>query len=91
MKQSKNDQQPYRFFIDGKPFESEQRMITGAQLREIAHIEPKFRIFLEKHREENEKNSHAPDREIHNSYSIDLAESREEKFYTLQHPTMDIY
>ena len=81
----------YQFFIDGKPYSSNQKLITGAQLRKIAQIAPHFRIFLEKHREENEKFSHAPDREIHNTYSIDLSEPGEEKFYTLPHPSMDIY
>ncbi len=83
--------QIYRFFIDGKPYESHQQLITGAQLREMAHIGPEFRIFLEIHREENEKNGHPTDREIHNTYSINLAEPGEEKFYTLRQPTMDIY
>ena len=80
----------YGIFIDGKPYESGQRRITGAQLREMAHIERQFRIFFEKHREENEKNGHAPEREIHNAYSVDLAEPGEEKFYTLRGPSMDI-
>jgi hypothetical protein len=56
----------------------------------MAHIEREYRIFFEKHREENEKNAHAPDLEVHDTYSIDLAEPGEEKFYTLRSPTMDI-
>ncbi len=42
------------------------------------------------HREENERGSHPPDREIAETYSVDLAEPGEEKFYTLHCPTMDI-
>jgi hypothetical protein len=88
--QAKGNEQVYGVFIDDNPYKSNQRRIMGAQLRELAHIEPQFRIFLEMHREENEKNCHAPDREIHNAYSIDLAEPGEEKFYTLLRPSMDI-
>jgi hypothetical protein len=36
----------YRMFIDDKPYESSQRYLTGAQLREMAHIERQYRIFL---------------------------------------------
>jgi hypothetical protein len=80
----------YRMFIDDKPYESSQRYLTGAQLREMAHIERQYRIFFEKHREENEKGGHPPEREIHNANSVDLAEPGEEKFYTLRRPLMDI-
>ncbi len=83
-------EKPYQFFIDGKEYESAQRYITGAQVRQMANIEPEYRIFLEKHREENERGSHPPDREIAETYSVDLAEPGEEKFYTLHCPTMDI-
>ena len=91
MTQQSRNKETYHFFVDGKPYESKEKLITGAQLREVAQIGPKLRIFLEKHREENVKNAHAPDREIHNTYSIDLSAQGEEKFYTLPHPTMDIY
>ena len=80
----------YRFFIDGKAYESGQRFITGAQLRQLGIVEPEYRIFLEKHREENERGNHPPDREIDETYSVDLDEPGEEKFYTLHRPTMDI-
>lgn len=56
----------------------------------MGHIEPQYRIFLEKHREENERSRHSPDREIHSAYAVDLAEPGEEKFYTLSRPSMDI-
>ena len=80
----------YRFLIDGKEFESGQRHITGAELRQLGKIEAEYRIFLEKHREENERRHHPPDREIDETYSVDLDEPGEEKFYTLHRPSMDI-
>ena len=79
----------YQFFIDGKSYESAQRYITGAQVRQMANIEPEYRIFLERHREDNERRSHPPDREIAEMYSVDLGKPGEEKFYTLHRPTMD--
>jgi hypothetical protein len=80
----------YRFFIDGKEHESSRRYITGAELRRMANIAPEYRLFLEKHREENERRHHPPDREIRDTSSVDLGEPGEEKFYTLHAPTMDI-
>src|SRR5262249_34291880 len=80
----------YELFIDNKPYESRERMITGAQLREMAQIEPEYRIFFEKHREHNEANGHTPDREIGDKSAVDLAEPGDEKFYTLHVPSMDI-
>ena len=88
--QSIASQKTYRFVLDGKHFESAQRYITGSQLRAMAGIAPEFRIFLEKHREENIQRSHPPDREIGDAYTVDLAEPGEEVFYTLHQPTMDI-
>jgi hypothetical protein len=80
----------YRFFIDGREHESVRRYITGAELRQMASIAPEYRLFLEKHREENARRRHPPDREINETSSVDLAEPGEEKFYTLHSPTMDI-
>jgi hypothetical protein len=88
--QAEENRPVYRIFMDDRPYESSQRRITGAQLREMTHLERPVRIFFEKHREENEKGGHPPEREIHNANSVDLAEPGEEKFYTLRRPLMDI-
>lgn len=76
----------YRFTVDGKLYESKQRIITGADLRRIAGLDDKVRIFFGEHPDETKA-----DRQIHNTTAVNLAEPGEEKFYTLAPPTMDIY
>ena len=81
----------FRFSVDDKQYELSERSITGARIREIADIDKNLRIFLVKHRQENEASGHrTSDRAIHNSYTVDLANPGEEKFYTLLAPSMDI-
>jgi hypothetical protein len=76
----------YRFTVDGKPFDSTQRVITGSDLRRMAGLDNKVRIFFGDHRDETNA-----ERQIHNTTSVDLSEPGEERFYTLAGPTMDIY
>ena len=77
----------YQFFVDDKAFESPEQIITGLQLREIAHVDPKCNVFLDI----RQKRDHNPDLLIHNSASVNLVEPGTAKFYTLHRPTMDIY
>ena len=67
----------YKFFVDGKQFETDQQSITGQQLRMIAQIGPGIGIFLEEH------GHNQPDRPITDSSSINLGEPGIEKFYTV--------
>ena len=83
--QPAGDGKLYPFFVDDKPFDSPENIITGAQLREIAHVDPKYNVFLDI----RQRRDHNPDLLIHNSASVNLADSG--TFYTLHRPTMDIY
>ncbi len=83
--QSEKNQKVYRFSVDGKEYESTQQLITGAQLREIARVNPHLRIFAGDHK------NHKPDSIIHNTASVDLADPKLTNFYTLSAPTLDIY
>jgi Multiubiquitin len=67
----------YKFFVDGKQFETDQQNITGQQLRAIAQIAPGIAIFLEEH------GHNKPDRQITDTSSINLGEPGVEKFYTV--------
>lgn len=67
----------YKFFVDGKQFETDQQSITGQQLRTIAQIPPNVGIFLEEH------GHNQPDRQITDTTSIDLGKPGVEKFYTV--------
>ena len=77
----------FNFFVDDKPFESPEAIITGAQIRELAHVDPASNIFLDIRK----KRDHNPDLLIHNSSSVNLADSGTGRFYTLHRPTLDIY
>ena len=77
--------QVYRFFVDGKRFESNAQHITGEQLREIIGIRLPQRIFLGDH------GPGSPDHPITRNSTVDLAELREARFYTLAPPSYDIF
>ncbi len=85
--QSAGEVRGYKFFVDDQAFESPQPIITGAQIREIAHVDASSNVFLNIARRRN----HNPDLLIHNSTTVNLAEPGMEKFYTLHRPTLDIY
>ena len=85
--QPAGDGKLYPFFVDDKPFNSPEQIITGAQIREIAHVDSTSNIFLNI----RQKREHNPDLLIHNSASVNLADPAMATFYTLHRPTMDIY
>jgi hypothetical protein len=72
-----HEQKTFKFFVDGKQFESTNANITGADLRRIAQIPPTYGIFLEEHGHDK------PDRQITDGTSIDLGAPGNEKFYTV--------
>lgn len=67
--------QTYKFAVDGRPFESEQPILTGAQIKAKASVDPSFGLFLEGH-------GHHPDEQIGDGQKVDLREPGREKFYT---------
>ena len=83
--QPAGDGKRYRFFVDYKPFDSPEQIITGVRLREIAQVDSSYNVFLDI----RQRRDHNPDLLIHNSASVNLADSG--TFYTLHRPTMDIY
>jgi hypothetical protein len=82
---SANAEKVYRFFVDGKEYQSTNQLMTGAELRELAGIDSKLRIFLGDH------GRGTADRQILTHTSVNLAEPGEERFYTLPRPSLDIY
>ena len=67
--------QTYKFTVDGRNLESEQAILTGAQIKAKASVDPSFGLFLEGH-------GHKPDEQITDNQNIDLREPGREKFYT---------
>jgi hypothetical protein len=76
----------YAFFVDGKPYETTQQFITGEEIRKIAAVPSRLRLFLGER-----QNTDSVDRQVMRDDRVDLASPGEEKFYTLEPPTMDIY
>ncbi len=67
----------YTFFVDDKKFESPDKVISGAKIKEIAGVNPAFQLFLEAHGEDK------PDEAIANDQSVDLSLPGVEKFYAV--------
>ncbi len=70
-----SQEHPYHFSVDGKQFSSEVPVLTGAQIKARAQVDPSFGLFLEGH-------GNNPDRQIADGESVDLRAPGVEKFYT---------
>lgn len=66
----------FKFSVDGRQFETDQPLLTGAQAKALASIDPSFGLFLESH-------GNRPDRQIGDNEAIDLSEPGREQFYTV--------
>jgi len=75
----------YCFFVDGKQYETTRPIITGAEIRELAGVDPQLRIFG------GDGGESIADRQILAHTSINLAESGEERFYTQARPSYDTH
>lgn len=69
------DHAPYKFSVDNRPFETDQPMLTGAQIKARASVDPSFGLFLEAH-------GQAADEQIADRQSVDFREPGRERFYT---------
>ncbi len=69
------DHPPFKFSVDGRPFESDRPILTGAQIKARASVDPSFGLFLE-------GRGQAPDQQIADGQAVDLREPGRERFYT---------
>ena len=74
----------YKFFVDGKPYQVSNQFITGEEIRKIAAVPSRMRVFF------GEQGKGVPDRQVMRDHRVDLSAPGEEKFYTLEPPSMDI-
>jgi hypothetical protein len=65
----------FRFFVDGKQFETDQRSITGGEIKNKAGVPPTYQLFLE---EEGD----TADKPVADSEALDL-EGREKHFFAV--------
>ena len=69
-------QPSFKFSVDGKPYESETQVVTGAHIKVTAGINPAFGLFLEGHGKD-------PDLHIADHDSVDLSRPGREQFHTV--------
>jgi hypothetical protein len=66
----------FKFMVDNRPYETEQQVITGAQIKATAGVDPSFGLNLQGHGQD-------PDRKIADGDSVDLSEPGREHFYSV--------
>jgi hypothetical protein len=66
----------FKFMVDGKPYDSPDQIVTGAQIKIIASIAPTFGLFLEGH-------GNTSDTNINDADQVDLSQPGREQFYTV--------
>ena len=81
-------QTTFKFFVDGQPFDYHDQFITGEQIRRLAGVDKHLRLFQGE--PAGAKASVHPDRPVLRDQSVNLGQPGEERFYTLEPPTMDI-
>jgi len=57
--------QTNHFFVDNKKFETESTALTGAQIKQIAAVQPAYQLFLEAH-------GNAPDEQVSDGKSYPI-------------------
>ncbi len=55
----------YHFFVDATKYETDSTALTGAQIKQIASVDPTYQLFLE-------EGGDKPDKPVSDSESINL-------------------
>lgn len=74
----------YKFFVDGNAFTAHTQFLTGEDVRRISGVDKRLRLFI------GEQGAGHPDRPVLRDQRVNLGQPGEEKFYTLEPPSMDI-
>jgi Multiubiquitin len=69
------DHHGFVFVVDGQEYKSPEAVVTGAQIKAIAHKDPSLGLFLE-------GKGGRPDRQIADHETVNLAELHDPHFYT---------
>ena len=65
----------YRFFVDAKQFESPDKNVTGAKIKQIAGVQAGYQLF-------QEEEGDTPDKPISDGETVDL-EGKEKHFFAV--------
>ena len=60
-----SDKPPYKFFVDARPYESQEAHLSGLAIKQKADINPQYQLYLE---EEGDK----PDKAISDGETVEL-------------------
>jgi hypothetical protein len=71
---AKPDRPPFKFTVDTKKLESPVAVLSGAQIKAMAEVDPTFGLFLER--------GHDPDKQIGDNEKVDLSHPGREHFFT---------
>jgi hypothetical protein len=74
----------YKILIDQKPFDWEDRFITGSQIKTLVGVPPKYGVWLKTTGPE-------PDKEINDNEQVDLEQPGREHFFTGSKGTTEGY
>jgi hypothetical protein len=66
---------PFKFTVDGRPYESDDPTLTGQQIKRLAGVDASFGLFLEGH-------GHHPDQPIADTEKVDLRAPGKEHFFS---------
>ena len=73
---SEHEKRKFKLMIDGKAFEWDRSSISGSEIKQLASIEASYQLFQELKGDD-------PDRPIADGTAVNLAESGEERFYSV--------
>lgn len=73
----------FRFTVDDKPFESDTPILTGAQIKARAGVDPSFGLFIEGH-------GQGSDQPVLDNQQVDLRDKGKERFYTVPAATYGV-
>lgn len=65
----------FHFFVDAKRYETKQKSLTGAEIKQIAKVPPTYQVF-------EEEEGDTPDKSISDAQGVDL-EGKIRHFYAV--------
>ena len=71
-----NTKQKYKYSVDGKQFEVDVPVLTGAQIKARAGIDASYGLFIE-------GQGQGSDVQVSDNQQVDLRDEGKEKFYTV--------
>ena len=66
----------FHFTVDNRQFHVDTQLLTGAQIKAKAGIDPTFGLFREGH-------DHEPNQQIGDAEAVDLSQPGNDKFFTV--------